>query len=110
MTDERVKGRTCANCACAYVIEPPKVPTAEELRADPELLTRKPQRVCRLNPPVIVHVQVQTAQGVTAIPKLMQAPTDDYFSCWHWRVMGTLPGDHFPEEGAHIPMRGVVVS
>jgi hypothetical protein len=23
----------------------------------------------------------------------MQAPTDDYFSCWHWKPPGTLPGD-----------------
>jgi hypothetical protein len=111
VSDPNVKGRTCANCACAYVIEPPRVPTAEQLRVDPDFANRKPQRICRLNPPVVIHMQVQTSEGLQTVPKLMQAPTDDYFSCWHWRAEGTLPGDQYPEvDSQGIPMRGLVVS
>jgi hypothetical protein len=91
---EDLKSRTCVTCACAYLVEPPRVPTAEQLAADPQILNRKPLRICRLNPPMTVYVSVPNPQGGTQnVPKLMQQPTDDYFSCWHWREAGMLPGD-----------------
>jgi hypothetical protein len=83
------ENRTCLNCAVSYLIEPPRVPTAEQLKADPQIANRKPVRVCRLNPPVVLF----RPDGSQA---LSQAPTDDYFTCWHWRAAGTLPGDPFP--------------
>jgi len=102
MSSEDLKNRTCVTCACAYVVEPPKVPTAAQLKADPEMLTRKPMRICRLNPPTIVHVTVAGPDGAPRTqPKLMQAPTDDYFSCWHWKPPGTLPGDVWA-----VPIKG----
>jgi hypothetical protein len=111
MTDERVKGRTCANCACAFVIKPPAVPTAAQLEADPQLPNRKPQRICRLNPPTVLLKQTMTPQGAVTVPALTQAPTEDYFSCWHWRAEGTLPGDQYPDVGdGAIPMHGLVVT
>jgi hypothetical protein len=84
---EDLKNRTCVTCACSWVAEPPKVPTAQQLQENPDLLTAKPVRICRLNPPVLM----MTAQG----PKLSQAPTADYMSCWNWREPGALPGDRF---------------
>jgi hypothetical protein len=82
---EDLKGRTCVTCACSWLIEPPKIPTAQQLMANPGLATAKPVRICRLNPPALM----MTAEG----PKLSQAPTADYMSCWHWKPPGTLPGD-----------------
>lgn len=87
---EDLKGRTCVTCACAYLAEPPKVPTAQQLLNNPGLATAKPQRLCRLNPPMFIATQ----EG----PKLMQQITADYMSCWHWKPPGTLPGDSW-----HIP-------
>jgi hypothetical protein len=82
---EDLKNRTCLTCACAYVIEPPRVSTAQQLQANPHLASAKPVRLCRLNPPTFL----MTEQG----PKLMQQPVADYMSCWHWKPPGTLPGD-----------------
>lgn len=83
--NEDLKGRTCATCACAYLVEPPKVPTAEQLRDNPNLATAKPVWVCRLNPPTTVI----TPNG----PSVIQQPVQAYMSCWQWREPGTLPGD-----------------
>lgn len=85
---EDLKGRTCVNCACSWLMEPPKVPTAGQLRDNPALLTAKPVRICRLNPPQLMITErgAQLAQQVTA----------DYMSCWHWKRPGTLPGDALP--------------
>lgn len=94
---EDLKNRTCVTCACAYLVEPPRVPTAEQLAADPDIQNRKPLRICRLNPPAMVHIPVPQAMGPPKmVPKLMQQPVDDYFSCWHWKAEGTLPGDALP--------------
>lgn len=92
---EDLKGRTCVTCACAWLAEPPKVPTAQELLNNPALAHAKPQRICRLNPPYFLA----TEQG----PRLMQQITADHMSCWHWRAPGTLPGDDFPDESSHVP-------
>jgi hypothetical protein len=114
MTDERVNGRTCVTCACAFVIEPPRVPTAEQLQADPNIVNRKPVRVCRLNPPTVIFTEVMTPQGPRTVQRLAQAPTDDYFSCWHWKEPGTLPGDDMPPYGedqvSGVKVPGLVVS
>lgn len=87
---EDLKGRTCATCACAWLMEPPKVPTAQQLLNNPGLAIAKPQRLCRLNPPMFIATQ----EGA----KLMQQVTADYMSCWHWKPPGTLPGDSW-----HLP-------
>jgi hypothetical protein len=84
---EHLGGRTCSNCACVYVAEPPRVPTAEQLRADPHVGNRPAVLVCRLNPPTTV----MTPNG----PTVIQQPTMPYISCWQWRPPGTLPGDRF---------------
>lgn len=97
---EDLKNRTCASCACAYLIEPPKVPTADQLRQNPGLLTAKKQWICRLNPPALV----MTAEG----PKLMQQLTADYMSCWHWKSPGTLPGDALPPGPVNVTGRGIL--
>jgi hypothetical protein len=90
---EDLKNRTCATCACAWVAQPPTVPTAQQLQENPDLLTAKPTRICRLNPPTFVMTQ----RGST----LMQQVVADYMSCWHWKPPGTLPGDVWA-----IPSRG----
>lgn len=89
--------RTCKTCACAWVAEPPKVPTAQQLQENPDLLTGKPTRICRLNPPAFLMTQGGA--------KLMQQVTADYMSCWHWKPPGTLPGDAMaiPPKGANDP-------
>jgi hypothetical protein len=93
---ENLQGRTCLTCACMYKVEPPRVPTAAQLAADPDFANRKPILICRLNPPTMVRFEFPPAipGGPTTIAnKLMQAQTDEYFSCWHWKPAGTLPGD-----------------
>jgi hypothetical protein len=82
---ESPKARTCKTCACSWVIEPPAVPTAAQLAANPNLMNQKPVRICRLNPPVFMTT--------TAGAKLMQQPVEDYFVCWNWKPIGTQPGD-----------------
>lgn len=86
--DEDLRGRTCASCACSYLVEPPKVPTAQQLQDNPALLEAKPVLICRLNPP---HT-VMTDKG----PSVIQQPTMPYMSCWYWLEPGTLPGDSRP--------------
>jgi len=91
---EDLKGRTCATCACVYVIEPPKVPTAQQLAADPNVMNITRQYICRLNPPTLVLVKGISPEGTQVqMQKLMQQPTEPYISCWNWRKPGTLPGD-----------------
>lgn len=90
---EDLKGRTCQSCACVYIIEPPRVPTAQQLRDNPGILSAKPVLVCRLNPPTTVHVRIETSEWPVTVPKIMQQPTEGYISCWHWKPAGTLPGD-----------------
>lgn len=105
--NEDLKNRTCDTCACMYRIEPPKVPTAQQLQENPGLLTAKPVLICRLNPPVIVA----TERG----SRLMQQPTEGYISCWHWKAAGTLPGDALPatpglsEIGRALEKAGTIV-
>jgi hypothetical protein len=76
-------------------MEPPKVPTAAQLQADPGIANRKPQLICRLNPPALVA----TPNGI----QIMQAPTQGFMSCWHYREPGTLPGDDRPWDVAPPP-------
>jgi hypothetical protein len=92
---ENLQNRTCATCSCAYLVKPPAVPTAEQLRVNPGLVTAKPQLLCRLNPPIMM-LAPPTAPGQPPQMKLMQAPTEPYMSCWHWKEPGTLPGDVIP--------------
>ena len=85
---ENLKNRTCETCACMFRVEPPRVPTAAQLA--------KAVMICRLNPPVMMRFQLppQVAGGQpVVVDKLMQPQTDSYFSCWHWKAAGTLPGD-----------------
>lgn len=83
--NEDLKGRTCRTCACSYLVEPPKVPTAQQLAADPKIAERPAVLICRLNPPVLLS----TPMGL----KPMQGPTEYHVSCWSWRKPGSLPGD-----------------
>jgi hypothetical protein len=73
--------RTCANCACLKVIEPPVLASKQI----PNPAAIKTQYVCRLNPPFMV--QLGQGQG------LMQSPTTPESVCWWWKPQGTLPGD-----------------
>lgn len=83
MGDETLNNRTCATCACCYRIEPNRVATPDR-PADPP--NAKPVLICRLNPPTVIRRKDDTMG-------LSQAPTDAYFSCWHWKPQGTLPGE-----------------
>jgi hypothetical protein len=111
---ENLQGRTCRNCACMYLIEPPRVPTAEQLVADPNFANRKPVMICRLNPPAMLRFQMpsQVPGGpATIVDKLMQPQTDGYFSCWQWKAPGTLPGDALPCEGSlSVSVPGAVLA
>jgi hypothetical protein len=101
VTEENLRDRTCATCACVFIVQPPRVPTAAQLAADPELPNRKSVLICRLNPPSMVRFQLppHVAGGPPVmVDKLMQPQTDVYFSCWQWRGAGTLPGDRYPGE------------
>ena len=93
---ENLKNRTCETCACMFRVEPPRVPTAAQLAMDPDFANRKAVMICRLNPPVMMRFQLppHVAGGQpVVVDKLMQPQTDSYFSCWHWKAAGTLPGD-----------------
>lgn len=81
--------RTCANCACSFVVLKPKIMPGFMKR---EMFDSMPdrQRVCRLNPPSIVRSQA--GQG------LSQQPVMDGNVCWQWKAVGTLPGNHAPIE------------
>ena len=80
-------GRCCQNCAVAYLVQPPAVPTAAQLKANPALANAKPVLICRLNPPVLMPGN-----------QLLQLPTQPHMVCWHWRHLGTLPGDDAPAD------------
>jgi hypothetical protein len=85
---EDLKGRTCATCACAYMVDTPRIQTNLDVRVaspvPPPTLV-----LCRLNPPELL----MTPDG----PRLQQRQTFGYMSCWSWREQGTLPGDDFPQ-------------
>ncbi len=79
---ENLQNRICGTCACAYVLEPPRIISAN-INAPPS--TAQPVTICRLNPPDLI----MTEGG----PKIAQRQTLPYISCWSWKPAGTLPGD-----------------
>jgi hypothetical protein len=88
--NEDLGERTCRTCACSYLVKPPAVPTAEQLRADPQLAHRPAVLICRLNPPVMMMTRAPGSNEPVAKP--MQPPTEPHVSCWSWKAPGTLPG------------------
>ena len=80
--------RTCANCACSAIIEPPRIATAERAAAPPDA---KPHWFCRWNPPYAV--QYPSPDGKQMLTGIVQSPTTADTVCWQWKPEGTLPGD-----------------
>lgn len=85
-------GRTCANCACSMVLEPPRVQPPGVTKAQFDAMPKKAQRVCRWFPPQLIV-------GVG----IMQQPVEDHLTCWQWQKEGTLPGDR---SGTHAQSHG----
>jgi len=90
--------RCCANCGVSFVIQPPVVadPTRPNIRPDAKQI-----RVCRLNPPEIMVVEVPSTDRRGVMTKerrqnLSQNITDDNWVCWHWVPPGYLPGERLP--------------
>lgn len=83
--------RTCGNCACLGVIEPPRIATPDRPAAPPDA---KPHYFCRLNPPYAV--QYPSPDGKTMLNGIVQSPTTPESVCHQWKEAGTLPGDRAP--------------
>lgn len=101
MTEQKedLKGRVCANCACMYVLEPPRIQTDINRPAPPPTPTLY---ICRLNPPQLLN----TPEG----PRLQQQQTFQFMSCWHWKHPGTLPGDQVPDSDSRaLPPRRIKI-
>lgn len=89
---EDLKNRTCATCACVYVMETPRIQLGAR-GVGPAAGSPPTLYICRLNPPLLLA----TPEG----PRLQQQQTFPYMSCWSWRERRTLPGDALPSIRFH---------
>jgi len=83
-----LESRTCATCAVSFLFDPPRIQADPRAKAPPPVMA--PLRICRLNPPMSVQVQVP---GGGVKMDLVQQVVRDGNTCWHWRLPGTLPGE-----------------
>jgi hypothetical protein len=100
MTPDTTGGRSCANCACSFVIEPPRLATVDNPNMDTNL---PPVRICRRDRPVLMEKKIRVMQNVPGkrepvpveqtIQHLGQQQVLDGHVCWDWIAPGTLPGD-----------------
>lgn len=81
---ENENSRTCANCACSYLMKHPSE-------------INRTQRICRLQPPTTLiqnqRVQTQAGPQMVQVAALTQQMVTDDTVCWQWRREGTPPGD-----------------
>lgn len=91
--------RTCQSCACFARIGKDGVVT--------ENLNEPAATVCRLNPPTTVQMEVDAPTGgldrhqrplmrKSVIEGVQYQQINPQMVCWHWRELGTLPGDSHP--------------
>lgn len=80
---EDLRGRTCASCACSFLIKAPQI---QPIGVTKEQFDKMHDvRVCRLNPPRTVN----TPDG----PRPFQEPVANDNVCWQWRIPGCIPGE-----------------